>query len=121
MNLAIKMMFAALVCGIMVAGCGSGGGRGQSTPDANQTEDATAKSEEDKLLDEMEKIVDDFISALRAAQSGDVAAITRSTEVMQKFQEIMQKVALAEEDGKFSEAQKERGEKIAQKVTEAMQ
>ena len=46
--------------------------------------------------------------------------MTRNAAVAQQFQEIVQKVNLAEADGKLSEAQIERGKKIAEKIEEAM-
>ncbi|MCL2063985.1 MAG: hypothetical protein FWG98_06395 [Candidatus Cloacimonetes bacterium] len=92
----------------------------QEMVEPNQTEETEERSEEDKMLDEMEKIVDDFIAILHAAQTGDVEAMTRQAHVAQQFAEMMQKVALAEDEGILTEAQIERGKQIAQKIQDAM-
>ena len=115
-----------MICGIMIVSCGgrggsnSGGGGNDGSVPASETR-STPKSEEDKMLDELEKFADEYIDVLKKVATGDVAAALLVQDKAKHFEELMQKISLVHDAGKLSEAQIERGTKIGEKIAAAFQ
>ena len=120
-----KMVLIAMICGAVLASCGGRSGQkgaGKTCDDAAKTEAAcAAKTDEDKMLDEFEKFVDEYVEILKAVMSGDAAAVARSEQLTAGYEDLMLRITLAEEAGKFTDAQKERGQKIGEKMAAAFQ
>ena len=77
-----------------------------------------ASSDWNKVLDEFEKYVDQYIKTLKKAKSGDVSAMTEYVELAEKAQKLSEKIENAEDE--MTAAQTQRYLKILKKMTAAM-
>ena len=115
-------MLAAMICGVMFVGCGGGGSKPAAT-ESNQIEvtEIVTKSAEDLMLDEFEQFVDEYIEVLKQAMAGDADAIAKSEELASQYEDLMQRLTEADDEGRFSEEHGERAEKIGEKMAAAFE
>ena len=72
----------------------------------------------DKLLDEYEKYVDQYIKVYKKAQNGDLSALTEYVKLAEKAQKLSDKLEKAEDE--MSVAQMKRYAKITEKMLKAI-
>ena len=72
----------------------------------------------DEILNSYEEFVDEYVTLLKKAKSGDMEASTKSEEVMKKVEELGSKLQKAE--GSLSSSQASRFNKIAGKLRSAL-
>ena len=72
----------------------------------------------DKLLDEYEKYVDQYIATYKKAMKGDISALSEYAKLAEKAQKIADKLEDAEDE--MSPAQLKRYAKITEKMTKAL-
>ena len=114
-------MLVSMVCGLIMVSCGGGSGNNATV---NETESqSTAKSEEDKLVDELEKLLEDYLETARQLASGntDMALITKAQTQGARFAELSVEAELAHEEGRLTEEQVARIDKLGEKFTEMFQ
>lgn len=71
----------------------------------------------DKLLDEYEQYVDNYIKFMKKAKSGDISAIAEYATMLEKTERLSDE--LEKEQGEMTSAQLKRYTKISQKLTNA--
>lgn len=86
-------------------------------PTQNATE-IFAGDDIDKLLDEYEKYVDQYIKVYKKAQKGDSSAMTEYVKLAEKAQKLADKLENAEDE--MSVAQMKRYTKITEKMMKAI-
>ncbi len=72
----------------------------------------------DKLLDEYEKYVDQYINTYKKAMKGDMTAMGEYVKLAEKAQKLAEQLEDAEDD--MSAAQLKRYAKITEKMTKAL-
>ena len=80
---------------------------------------ASASSNLDKIIDDYEKVIDEFVAVYKKVASGDAAAITEMDKIEAKMKSIENQL-LAIDLEKASPAQKKRMEKKAEELTKSM-
>lgn len=79
--------------------------------------DETASADVEELLDSYESYVDEYISFMKKAVSGDMTAMAKYPELLQKARDFSEKCEAAK--GDFTSAQLNRYMEITAKMTEA--
>jgi predicted nucleic acid-binding Zn-ribbon protein len=73
----------------------------------------------DKLLDEYEKVINQYIKLYKKAMSGDMTAMNEYVKIAEKAQQLSEKISKAAD--KMTPAQKKRLASIADKMVKAIQ
>lgn len=72
----------------------------------------------DKLLDEYEKYVDQYIQTYKKAMNGDMSAMSEYVKLAEQAQKLSDKIEKAK--GELTDAQMKRYLKITKKMTDAL-
>lgn len=78
----------------------------------------TASDNWDKLLDEYDNYVDQYIKTYKKALAGDMSAMSEYVKLAEKAKKLSDKISKAK--GEMSDAQLKRYMKITQKMTDAL-
>ena len=114
------MMLIAMICGAVLVSCGGSGDSGSKDKGGKETTaTSSSKNAEDQMLDEFEKFVEEYIEHAKALMAGDQAAVLKAEQMSSDYEDLMGRITLAEEAGKFTPEQIERGSKIGEKMAEA--
>lgn len=87
-------------------------------PEADAVSETSKGSEDwDAVLDSYEKYVDQYVKVMKKAQAGDVAAMTEYASMLEKAEDLSNKLEKAGSD--LSASQAARYTKISQKLANA--
>lgn len=88
--------------------------------ESEETNEATVSSTDwDKTIDEYEKYIDEYIKFVKKGQSGDVTALTKSLELMEKAESVSNKLENVKEE-ELTKDQLKRFMNIQTKLVDAM-
>mgnify|MGYP003585231245 CR=1 FL=1 len=82
--------------------------------------DSNSNQEWDEVLDNYEKYVDEYISFLKKANSGDASAMEKYPSLMEKAQEFEESLTQAQDDNSLTATQIKRMAKIQNKMLNAI-
>ena len=112
-----SFIYVAIACATTFAFTSCGGNKDAKSADETATEQPAEINSIDKAIDEYEKFADEvYIPAIKGAASGDAELMTKLQEALPRLAEISEQF---NDPSKFSPAQLERLEKIAQKLAAA--
>ena len=126
-NSVTKMLLLAMICGVMMVSCGKSGGRSANDAETKEctteTKKCESKSDEDKLIDELESMLESVLDAVKqlAAGSTDMNLITKMQAQTTGFTELQMQAEQAYEEGRLTDEQVARIERIGEKFEEAFQ
>ena len=110
------MMTAAVMAFLMGGFCTT---TSAMEPQTTAKTEIVAGDNWDKLLNEYEKYVDQYIKTYKKAMSGDMTAMSEYVELAEKAQKLANKLEKAEDE--MTNAQLKRYAKITEKMTKALQ
>lgn len=90
----------------------------EKTKSSSSASSSSGSEDWDKILDEYEEFVNDYIKLFKKAQSGDMSAMTEYVSVLEDAQSLANKLEGASSD--LSSSQLSRYQKILSKMTSAM-
>ncbi|WP_304707543.1 DUF6591 domain-containing protein [uncultured Rikenella sp.] len=90
---------------------------GSNTTNHTSTSTSSGSNNWDKVLDEYEKYIDQYIELYRKAQSGDISALSAYAEMLEKAESYSEKLSRAE--GSMSASQMSRYIKLTGKLSSA--
>ncbi|HEX9980936.1 MAG TPA: DUF6591 domain-containing protein [Flavobacterium sp.] len=94
----------------------------ESSENAVMEETSTPETDQDwdKMLDDYEEYVDEYLKFYKESMSGNTAAISEYTEMMQKATALQESMADAQNNGAMSASQINRMMKIQTKMSSAL-